>query len=233
MNYNPSRTEVVTANGRNYRMPNVPTVVVCIDGSEPGYIERAIEQGLAPNFARLMAEGANLTALSVIPSFTNPNNISIITGRPPARARHRRQLLLRPGHAPGSDDERRAIPARADHHAGVPRSRREGRGRHRQGQAAHAARQWPRLRERPRHRVLLRAGRQGDARRQRHRRTCSTRVGMPLPDVYSARPLRVRHGGRRLAAQARAARPDVPVDHRLRAAQGGARHADWRTTSTP
>ena len=83
MNYNPPRAGQVTANGRNYRMPDVPRVVVCIDGSEPGYIERAIEQGLAPNFARLMAEGANLTALSVIPS-TNPNNISIITGAPPA-----------------------------------------------------------------------------------------------------------------------------------------------------
>jgi phosphonoacetate hydrolase len=84
MNYNPPRAGQVTANGRNYRMPDVPRVVVCIDGSEPGYIERAIEQGLAPNFARLMAEGSNLVALSVIPSFTNPNNISIITGAPPA-----------------------------------------------------------------------------------------------------------------------------------------------------
>jgi phosphonoacetate hydrolase len=84
MNYNPPRAATVTVNGRQYRMPDVPRVVVCIDGSEPGYIERAIEQGLAPNFARLMAEGANLTALSVIPSFTNPNNISIITGAPPA-----------------------------------------------------------------------------------------------------------------------------------------------------
>jgi phosphonoacetate hydrolase len=84
MNFTPPQAGVVTANGRPYRMPDVPRVVVCIDGSEPGYIERAIEQGLAPNFARLMAEGANLTALSVIPSFTNPNNISIITGAPPA-----------------------------------------------------------------------------------------------------------------------------------------------------
>jgi len=74
----------VTVNGRSYRFPKTPTVVVCIDGSEPGYIERAVEQGLAPNFARLMREGANLLAHSVIPSFTNPNNISIITGRPPA-----------------------------------------------------------------------------------------------------------------------------------------------------
>jgi phosphonoacetate hydrolase len=74
----------VTANGRSYRFPKEPTVVVCIDGSEPGYIERAIEKGLAPNLDRLMRTGENLLAQSVIPSFTNPNNISIITGRPPA-----------------------------------------------------------------------------------------------------------------------------------------------------
>lgn len=77
-------TANVTANGRSYKFPSTPTVAVCIDGSEPGYIERAIEKGLAPNFARLMKDGANLLAHSVIPSFTNPNNISIITGRPPA-----------------------------------------------------------------------------------------------------------------------------------------------------
>jgi phosphonoacetate hydrolase len=74
----------VTANGRRYSFPAVPTVVVCIDGSEPGYIEAAIARGLAPNLDRLMRQGANLQALSVIPSFTNPNNISIITGAPPA-----------------------------------------------------------------------------------------------------------------------------------------------------
>jgi phosphonoacetate hydrolase len=82
LNYH--RAANVTVNGRSYRFPKEPTVCVCIDGSEPGYIERAIEKGLAPNFARLMHDGANLLAHSVIPSFTNPNNISIITGRPPA-----------------------------------------------------------------------------------------------------------------------------------------------------
>lgn len=74
----------VLANGRSYRRPEQPVVVICIDGSEPGYIERAIEAGLAPNLDRLMKTGANTTALSVIPSFTNPNNLSIITGRPPS-----------------------------------------------------------------------------------------------------------------------------------------------------
>jgi phosphonoacetate hydrolase len=82
MNYNRVGAEI-TANGRKYRFPKTPTVCVCIDGSEPGYIERAIDKGLAPNFARLMKTGANLLAHSVIPSFTNPNNLSIITGRPP------------------------------------------------------------------------------------------------------------------------------------------------------
>jgi phosphonoacetate hydrolase len=81
---NIQRTPIVSVNGREYKFPKAPTVCVCIDGSEPGYIERAIEAGLAPNFARLKRDGANLSALSAMPSFTNPNNMSIITGRPPA-----------------------------------------------------------------------------------------------------------------------------------------------------
>jgi phosphonoacetate hydrolase len=81
---NVQRTPTVSVNDREYKFPKAPTVVVCIDGSEPGYIERAIDAGLAPNFARLMKDGVNLTALSAMPSFTNPNNMSIITGRPPA-----------------------------------------------------------------------------------------------------------------------------------------------------
>ena len=84
MNMHARVGQTVSVNGRDYAFPKHPTVVVCIDGSEPGYIEAAIEAGLAPNLDRLMKTGANLLAKSVIPSFTNPNNISIITGRPPA-----------------------------------------------------------------------------------------------------------------------------------------------------
>jgi phosphonoacetate hydrolase len=74
----------VTVNGRTYRLPRQPTVVVCIDGSEPGYIERAFEAGRAPWFARVLTKGTSLLADCVMPSFTNPNNLSIVTGRPPA-----------------------------------------------------------------------------------------------------------------------------------------------------
>jgi phosphonoacetate hydrolase len=77
-------SQPVVVNGRSYKKPTAPTVVICIDGSEPGYIEKAIEAGVAPTFARFMTNGANLIAECVIPSFTNPNNLSIITGRPPA-----------------------------------------------------------------------------------------------------------------------------------------------------
>jgi phosphonoacetate hydrolase len=77
-------SQPVVVNGRTYNKPSAPTVVICIDGSEPGYIEKAIEAGVAPTFARFMTNGANLIAECVIPSFTNPNNLSIITGRPPA-----------------------------------------------------------------------------------------------------------------------------------------------------
>jgi phosphonoacetate hydrolase len=74
----------VSCNGRAYRHPKTPTIVICLDGSEPGYIEKTIEAGRAPTFARFMREGTNLLADCVVPSFTNPNNISIITGTPPA-----------------------------------------------------------------------------------------------------------------------------------------------------
>ena len=91
-----------------------PTVVVCIDGSEPGYIERAIETGLAPNLARLMRDRRQPPRALGDPEL-HQSEQPLDHHRPPAgRARHRRQLLLRPASGQGSDDERRALPARAD-----------------------------------------------------------------------------------------------------------------------
>jgi phosphonoacetate hydrolase len=74
----------ITCNDRSYAWPKAPTVVVCLDGSEPGYIEETIKARRAPFFEKMLRDGANLLADSVIPSFTNPNNLSIITGRPPS-----------------------------------------------------------------------------------------------------------------------------------------------------
>ncbi len=73
----------VTVNGRDYHWPTAPTVVICCDGSEPAYMEEAVRKGLMPNLERIIAKGVDLRGESVIPSFTNPNNLSIVTGQPP------------------------------------------------------------------------------------------------------------------------------------------------------
>jgi phosphonoacetate hydrolase len=74
----------VEVNGRSYRWPQQPLVVVCVDGCEPDYVNQAIGAGSAPWMAALNGRGTCLTADCVVPSFTNPNNLSIVTGAPPA-----------------------------------------------------------------------------------------------------------------------------------------------------
>jgi phosphonoacetate hydrolase len=83
MNEGFDRIGGVEVNGRRYRLPTEPVVVVCVDGSEPGYIEKAVEAGSAPFFGRMLKSGTNALAECVVPSFTNPNNLSIVTGVPP------------------------------------------------------------------------------------------------------------------------------------------------------
>lgn len=74
----------LTVNGVAYRWPVRPVVVVCIDGGDPAYIERGLRDGIIPNIARFVREGFSAVAEGVVPSFTCPNNISLITGAPPA-----------------------------------------------------------------------------------------------------------------------------------------------------
>ncbi len=74
----------ITVNGKSYSWPASPVVVVCIDGGDPEYITAALERGLLPNINKFMDEGFSAIACGAMPSFTNPNNISIITGVPPS-----------------------------------------------------------------------------------------------------------------------------------------------------
>ncbi len=73
-----------TVNGRDYRRPGAPLVVVCVDGCEPEYVNQAIAAARVPFLASLRERGTCLTADCVVPSFTNPNNLSIVTGAPPS-----------------------------------------------------------------------------------------------------------------------------------------------------
>lgn len=74
----------VEVNGRRYAPITQPLVVVCVDGCEYDYLTEAAQAGMAPYIARLLAGGAAFRADCVIPSFTNPNNLSIVTGAPPS-----------------------------------------------------------------------------------------------------------------------------------------------------
>ena len=73
---------MLSVNGIQYRTPIQPTVVVCMDGISPLYLEQAIQADKAPTFKRFK-KGFYAVADDVIPSFTNPNNISIVTGALP------------------------------------------------------------------------------------------------------------------------------------------------------
>lgn len=74
----------VTANGRRYAAPKTCAIAICLDGCEPEYLDVAIAEGLMPNLKLMRETGTDRLAHSVIPSFTNPNNLSIATGRPPS-----------------------------------------------------------------------------------------------------------------------------------------------------
>ena len=71
-------------NGRTYRLPERPVVVVCVDGCEPDYIAQAVAAGNMPWMRQVLARGSAVIADCVMPSFTNPNNLSIVTGVPPS-----------------------------------------------------------------------------------------------------------------------------------------------------
>ena len=75
---------MLEVNRRRYRLPAAATVVVCVDGCEPDYLAQAVAGGEMPWMKRTLAEGTALVADCVVPSFTNPNNLSIVTGAPPS-----------------------------------------------------------------------------------------------------------------------------------------------------
>jgi phosphonoacetate hydrolase len=75
----------LSVNGRTYHWMNRPLVVVCVDGCQYEYITAAVAAGAAPFLGRLISgAGTCLIADCVMPSFTNPNNLSIVTGVPPS-----------------------------------------------------------------------------------------------------------------------------------------------------
>lgn len=82
----PSQTSepTVEVNGRSYAAPKRPTVVIIVDGFDPAYLEHGIANGTLPTMKSFKEKGFMAIADCSMPSTTNTNNTSIVTGVPPA-----------------------------------------------------------------------------------------------------------------------------------------------------
>lgn len=77
-------TTPFSANGRHYQPPSVPVVAICLDGSADEYLDAAMARGLMPHLQSMSVRGWRGFARAAMPTFTNVNNTSIVTGVPPA-----------------------------------------------------------------------------------------------------------------------------------------------------
>jgi phosphonoacetate hydrolase len=76
--------KIAHANGRSYRRPLKPVAVICFDGCDPAYIDHGLKNGLLPALGKIMSDGFHAIADAAMPTFTNPNNMSIVAGAPPS-----------------------------------------------------------------------------------------------------------------------------------------------------
>jgi phosphonoacetate hydrolase len=77
-------TTPFTANGIGYHPTASPVVVICMDGSADEYLDAALLHDRMPNLKHMARVGYRGMARSALPSFTNVNNASIVTGVSPA-----------------------------------------------------------------------------------------------------------------------------------------------------
>jgi phosphonoacetate hydrolase len=73
-----------SVNGKKYAPAPKPIVVVCMDGSADEYYNAALAKDKIPTLKKMISNGHRGLVRGVLPSFTNVNNTSIITGVTPA-----------------------------------------------------------------------------------------------------------------------------------------------------
>ena len=77
-------TTVFSANGKIYKPAAKPIVVICIDGSADEYLDTTMSFDRMPNLKQMAKNGYRGMVRGALPSFTNVNNSSIVTGVSPA-----------------------------------------------------------------------------------------------------------------------------------------------------
>jgi phosphonoacetate hydrolase len=73
-----------SANGITYQPPSTPIVVICMDGSADEYYNASLARGRMPALTGMVRSGYRGLVRGALPSFTNVNNASIVTGVSPA-----------------------------------------------------------------------------------------------------------------------------------------------------
>ena len=77
-------TKSFSANGKKYTPAAKPVVVICMDGSADEYLDRTLAFDRMPNMKKMIRQGYRGMVRGALPSFTNVNNSSIVTGVSPA-----------------------------------------------------------------------------------------------------------------------------------------------------
>lgn len=77
-------TREFSVNGKRYRPAAKPIVVICIDGSADEYLDTTMSHDRMPNLKQMSKNGYRGMVRGALPSFTNVNNSSIVTGVSPA-----------------------------------------------------------------------------------------------------------------------------------------------------
>ena len=77
-------TNAFSVNGKTYQPSAHPIVVICIDGSADEYLDITMAHNRMPNLKSMTVNGYRGMVRGALPSFTNVNNSSIVTGASPA-----------------------------------------------------------------------------------------------------------------------------------------------------
>lgn len=77
-------TQSFSVNNKTYNPAAKPIVVICLDGSADEYIDATMGRDRMPNLKKMTVNGYRGMVRGALPSFTNVNNSSIVTGVSPA-----------------------------------------------------------------------------------------------------------------------------------------------------
>ncbi len=119
---------IVKVNGRDYAVPERPTVVIVVDGFDQAYLEDGFANGTLPTMKSFNKYGFVGIADCSMQSTTNTNNTSIVTGVPPAVHGINGNYYLDPGHWQRDNDYRCPPTALRRHSWGNEPCRRAHRG---------------------------------------------------------------------------------------------------------